>query len=190
MEFFRWGVFTLVVAALVHIGVVLYLPNIAMSKLASALEARGDVNAIQHAPRPDETSRGVVKPSPDLVYSICPYDVSVGPIRLTSPVPDTYWSLSAFANDTENFLVINDVQAGANRVDLLLVAPDQNIENPENLPIMIAKTLTGVLLTRTLIPSDDKFSELNALRQQASCAPYLPQETVTPEETVEEGDAS
>lgn len=187
MNFLKWSVFTLVVAAIVHIAVVQFLPNIAMSRLASRLEGDRPLNQMRYPPRPNEDARVVVRPSPDLIYSICPYDVAEGPIRLTSPVPNSYWSLSAFANDTENYLVINDKQTGNEFVDLILMAPGQVFENPDLLPTIEAKTEQGIILTRTLITSAEDFGALDAQRREAKCELFVAPEQ-PPED--EESDGS
>jgi len=70
-------------------------------------------NTILHAPRPTSRSRGVVRPSPDMLYSICVYDLSAagGAVRVsTHDMPETYWSVSLFDVDTNNFYALNDRQ--------------------------------------------------------------------------------
>jgi len=196
MRFIKWTIFVMSLAAIVHIAVVLYLPSFAMSRLNAKLIEAGGNNVALPSPRPDADARGVVMPSPDLLYSICAYDVRETPLRITSPVPNSYWSLSVYADNTENFLVINDAQAGGLEVDLILVGQDQEVDNPERLPLIDAETPTGVVLMRSLITSEDDLAYLDALRRQARCAPYtvpdavdLPAPTEKPDEPTLEGDA-
>ena len=57
----------------------------------------------------DENARAIVRPSPDLLYAGCAFDLADGPLRIQATVPrDTYWSLSMFAANTDNFFVVND----------------------------------------------------------------------------------
>ena len=114
-----WLVVTLAVAVSVHVVAVRVLPYAVMHVV---LEKVGPMDTIRHGKRPDETSRAVVRPSPDLLYSTCPYDLALGPLRVTAPVPQsTYWSVSGFDAETNNFFVKNDSQAGA-KVDFVLIA--------------------------------------------------------------------
>ena len=80
----------LVTAVAVHLGTLYYLPHLVMDK---AMTQMGAVNAIHHGLRATASKRGVVRPSPDLLYSVCPYDLSGGaPLHVTAPVPPgTYW---------------------------------------------------------------------------------------------------
>ena len=61
-----------------------------------------------------------MRPSPDLAYSACVYDLSAGPIRVTAAAWDDYMSVSAFAANSDNFFVSNDREA-PNGVDFTLI---------------------------------------------------------------------
>ena len=57
------------------------------------------------AARMTPQSQTIVRPSPDLAYAICRFDVADGPVLLTAPVSDTYGSLSIFDARTNNVFV-------------------------------------------------------------------------------------
>ncbi|HEY5237566.1 MAG TPA: DUF1254 domain-containing protein, partial [Rhizomicrobium sp.] len=126
-------------------------------------------NTIHHTARVDAASRAIVRPSPDLLYSDCPYDLSHGPLRVTAPVPaGTYWSVSAFDSQTNNFFVLDDREAkGA--VDFVLAAKPMKAGA---LQVIVSPTEHGVLLFRTLIDDDAHFVTLNAARLRARCTRF------------------
>src|SRR6202012_4345865 len=96
-----------------------------------ALGKMGAVNTIHHQNRVDEHSRGVVRPSPDLLYSACPFDLSHGALEVQAEVPpNTYWSASAFDAHTNNFFAINDRTIGGQPLELIILPPGQNTEPP------------------------------------------------------------
>ena len=67
-------------------------------------------------------SRAVVMPSPDMLYSMCVFDLSKGPVQITAnPQLKSYWSIALYAANSDNFFVINDRQAGDAPVDLTIV---------------------------------------------------------------------
>ncbi len=70
-----WIAATLVVAAIVHVASVMATPHIIMHVTMRAI-GRGGVNTMMFGKRPTSDSRGVVRPSPDLLYSSCVYDLS------------------------------------------------------------------------------------------------------------------
>jgi uncharacterized membrane protein len=164
-EWLGWIAAALVIAVIAHLGSVWLLPRIVMDK---AMAAMGTVNTIHHGLRATADRRGVVRPSPDLLYSVCPYDLSKGPLRVTAPVPaGTYWSVSLFDNATNNFFALNDRQAhGA--VDLLVVP--HGWEKPMPGRVVRSPSPRGLVVFRTLIDDEKRFAILDAARRQARCA--------------------
>jgi uncharacterized membrane protein len=171
-EWTGWIFGTIVIAVVVHLGSVWALPRGVMH---IALSRMGHVNTIHHQPRVTAKSRGVVRPSPDLLYSVCPFDLRRGPLEVKAPVPpDTYWSASAFDANTNNFFAINDHTIGGQPLELIIVPPYQDKE-----PIHIAgrlivrsPTVRGLVLFRTLINDEKDFARIDAVRRQAGCGAY------------------
>lgn len=165
-----WGVFTLALAAAIHWAAVTYAPNLIMMRVMSALGGRG-VNAISHLDRPTAASRKVVKPSPDLLYSQCVFDVSRAPLKVTTAAPEgTYWSVAFYADNTDNFFTLNDTQAEGKPATIILVGQGQALQpQPEGTLIVSAPAAKGLVLFRTLIDSDAREPELDRLRRDAKC---------------------
>ncbi|MBS0275527.1 MAG: DUF1254 domain-containing protein, partial [Proteobacteria bacterium] len=125
-EWTGWIAAALAVAFAVHIASVWYLPRAIMH---IALNRGGAPNIIHHQNQPDEHSRGVVRPSPDLLYSGCKFDLSKGALEVKAEVPpDTYWSVSAFDDDTNNFFALNDRQIGGQPLELIILPPHGGTE--------------------------------------------------------------
>ncbi len=155
---------TLVVAILVHIITVIAVPRIIMN----VVFARDPTNQLQKRSKVTAHSGGVVRPSPDLVYSRVSYDVSKGPIRLTAKVPtDTYWSVSCFQDNTDNFFVVNDRQVKSNPVEIILVRQGMQVPEAGNAHIVVSPTNRGILIVRHLLVSDDKYAELKMIQNES-----------------------
>ena len=168
---FRIGA-TLALAAAFHVLTVMAFPRAIMVALAwKAKDLGQSSNVLYHQPRVTADSRVVVRPSPDLLYSVCAYDLSKAPLRISASVPDTYWSLSFFASNTDNFFVINDREVKANPVDILLVGPGMSYKNPENAQVVMSPSNRGVALIRILITDENRIEELTKIQRQASCSP-------------------
>lgn len=168
-----WIVATLVLAVIFHLSTVMAIPQLAMKTAHQRiLERAGSrVNTLLHSPGVTVDSRDVVKPSPDLLYSLCVYDVSDRPLRITAPVPDTYWSLSFYQPNTDNFFVLNDRQAKTNPVEIVLVGPKMEVPRGTNAEVVVAPTTKGIFLLRTLIMDEDKLDELIEIQKKAGCKP-------------------
>src|SRR5258708_3403758 len=99
MRWFKWGLFTLVIATAIHWLGVSEASSVIMWRAMGAV-ARGRVNAIAHGERATDASRAIVKPSPDLLYSTCAFDVSRRPLKIVTGAPaDTYWSVALYADN-------------------------------------------------------------------------------------------
>jgi len=142
----------------------------------AAMSRVAGVNAIAHGQRPTSRSRGVVRPSPDLFYSSCVYDLDAahGAVHVhASDMPASYWSVSVFDANTDNFYVLNDRQAKGGVVDFLLIAPG-TFADGTRLPVVSAPTRRGIVLFRTLINDETKVVEIDAARRHARCEPFVP----------------
>lgn len=161
-----WIVVTLAVAAIVHYFTLIRTPGFIMNKVMMRM---GEVNHIHHQGRVTADSRGVVRPAPDLLYSVCPFDLSQGALHVTGKVPPgTYWSVSIFDSETNNFYVRNDKQVKGS-VDLLVTTPNDDVKRPEGATEVIATSVKGLVLFRTLINDEKNFAAIDAARRTANC---------------------
>ena len=164
----------LLLAAVFHVLTLAAFPTLVMLALKRSTEKAGHpMNTLIHAPRVTADSKRVVRPSPDLLYSACGFDVSEKPLKIIAPVPDTYWSVSFFASNTDNFFVLNDRQARSKRVEILLVGPGASPPKPGRARVIVSPTDQGVIIFRMLIMDEDKISDLVRVQRQATCKPAL-----------------
>jgi uncharacterized membrane protein len=170
-QLFLWIAATLAIALVVHFATLYEIPRRIM---AVTLRRIGAPNTMHFGRRPTAASRGVVRPSPDILYASCPYDLSAGPLRLTASVPhSTYWSVSAFDAATNNFFVRNDRQVSGNSFELLLMRHGGAMPPLDNVPdraIVFSPSRRGLVLLRTVIDDDKNLPALEAMVHQAQCA--------------------
>lgn len=150
-----------------HAITVWYLPRLAMSTAMSRLEALGgEANQIIHVPATDETSRRVVRPSPDLLYSVCLLDLSDGPVRLRSADWGGYMSLSLFAANTDNVFSVNELQVDGN-IDL-------TVSNGATGDVDLG-SMRGIAIIRRLATSEESLRQAQAIRADGdSCEQVMP----------------
>ena len=145
-------------AAVVHVLTVWAAPYVIMHMLMEGPVSRG-MNMHNQAAFPPPVSakvKTVVMPSPDLLYSVCAYDLTDGPVRISAnPQLTSYWSLALYGANSDNFYVINDRKADGKPVDLLLQAgyaalPDTMIgsgtvvvHSPSTKGFLLMRVLTG-----------------------------------------------
>jgi uncharacterized membrane protein len=145
-----------VTAIIAHLALVWATPRLIMRHVMNSPEAI-EMNMLNNAAFPppvDASSRRVVMPSPDLLYSVCVFDVSKGPVRVTAqPGLKTYWSIALYGSNSDNFFVINDREAGNAPVDLWLVSEGPNAADPTvptGAKVVVTPSEKGFLLMRVL----------------------------------------
>ena len=168
-----WLQFTLAaaaVAAVAHLATILAAPNLLMGAAMKNLSRNGErLNAWGHAPRTTETSRRVVRPSPDLAYSACVYDLGKGPVRVTAAAWDDYMSVSVFAANSDNIFAINDRQAPRG-IQLILVRKGEARPSVPGAIIVESPSTRGIVLQRRLAPTAERFAKAEAARAHDVCA--------------------
>lgn len=170
----KWIAGALVIAAIVHAASLLLLPRIVMIRAMATLTRSTTSNTMIHQPRATWRSRSVVRPSPDLLYSICVYDLDAanGALRVsTHDMPNTYWSVSLFDANTNNFYALNDRQAQTGSADFLLIARGATVPDAR-LPVVAAPTSRGIILFRTLVGDERSIADIDAKRHHADCVSY------------------
>jgi len=127
-------------------------------------------NHFHHGRTPTHQSRQIVMPSPDLVYSSCVYDLSLGPLHLfgTLPPADHYWSLSIYAHNTDNFFVLNDRQLPGRQFDVVLRQAGQTFSMPGS-TIVDSPTTTGIALIRMIQRRPDDLAIIKASHNTTRC---------------------
>jgi len=172
----RFWVSTFVLAVVVSItsfyATLAYIPINEMRKAEKRIATvAGGRNVIRHGTRATSKFRSVVRPSPDQLYSACVYDLSKGPVRFSGSIPDTYWSLSMFSHNSDNFFVVNDSQIEGQTYDYVLVKEGQRA--PEGVPtnrVIVSPSKTGIALVRIFIDKDDRLEELDRIRRLGNCS--------------------
>lgn len=160
---------TLVVAIITHVIVVMAIPYDIMDETMNERFGSLPRNKVVHGQLKTAEDRSVVRPSPDLLYSIILYDVSQNPLHITARVPDSYWSVSFFASNSDNFFVINNKQAQSNPVELLLVGKNKPHSDSGNAQVVVAPSERGIVLFRLFIADVQGLPELVRIQNQAFC---------------------
>ena len=173
MTWLRRALLFLAIAAASNAAAVAALPWVINAYVLHKMEQlAGGTNRALPAPRATAQSRTVVRPSPDLLYTVCVYDVSEHPLHITAPVQDSYVSVAGFAADTSNFFALNDSSVvadaqGKKRLDVVITAGHGAV--PAGATVVQAPGTRGLILFRSLIPSDGELPALRGYQAQQRC---------------------
>lgn len=176
----------LVTAVMTHALVVFFIPEMLLAFVVGKLP--GEVNQAFHSPRITDESRRVVRPSPDLLYTLCPYDLAVDEkLQISAlPVPDTYISLALYDGMTNNYFLLNRHELShGSRVTLdLEYVPEahrasirssrQSRDNHGSDQTVLSPTRTGVILFRILVKAPEQYENLRAFQKTQKCRVVSP----------------
>ena len=157
-------------AAIGHIGLVLFVPHFLMNVAMGRVSQDGKlINQFGFGSRTTQNSRNIVRPSPDLAYSTCAYDLSNGPLLIeAAPSPDAgYLSISVFAANTDNIAVFDSSQS-PDGIRFVLAREGQ--PTPAGAKVVISPSNRGIVLDRRLAPNAELFAAADEARRGDKCA--------------------
>lgn len=145
-------------------------PTVIMDRAWERLADQTGYNAMAHTPLVTAERQTIVRPSPDLAYSVCAFDLSKAPLEVTAnPVPDHYWSLTVFDGVTNVAFVESDRDTGGKPIRIVLTTADQSV--PKGIRKIVMPDAKGVALIRVLLKSRGEIGAVNAFRKKSFCRP-------------------
>lgn len=155
------------VAALTYQLTLVATPRLLMAAAWQRV-AQGGVNRFTFGPLATDKSRAIVRPSPDLAYSSCPFDLTAGPLLIDVPaVPAAYWSLSVFDAQTNVAFVRNNVDISGGPIRAAVALAGQSV--PSGYDRVTVAQPRGIALVRILVEDRATFSAIDRARRLAAC---------------------
>ena len=159
MSYLRWIVAILALGWLGQFPLAMLVPHLIMERLYSKAGETMSYNTLHVRAKPDENFRTIVRPSPDLLYALCIYDLDEGPITIRAEVPERYWSMQFYQMDTSNFAGLTNQREQRFRigtqVNVTLVGPNSNVRSQAG-EVIQSPTSRGVMLLRVSAIGDDE----------------------------------
>ena len=165
-----------VLAALIgHWGALKVTPTVIMNTAMKKMAERGmPIHSFIPSRRITPQTQTVVRPSPDLAYSICLFDFSKidVPLEIHAGLWEDYGSISFFDGQTNNFTTIR-VEGKSSTI---LLTP-KGIPQPEklanNVQYIETPTKRGLILIRRLAPTAQAYDRVSQLAKADRCRPMV-----------------
>jgi uncharacterized membrane protein len=172
MKLLKWLLGILLCAWAGQYLLALLVPNLMMETLYAVGTKRLGYNQLVVSQVPDESSRTVVRPSPDLLYASCIYNLEDGPIVIEAPIPARYWSMQFYQMNTDNYAGITNQRDERHRVGsvvkVTLISTDESLANYTG-EVIQSPTQRGMVLLRASAIGDR--SAQQAALDASSCGP-------------------
>ena len=160
------GVVMIVVA---YQAALIAAPRILMAAAIKRV-AQGGVNRFSHAALATDKAQIVVRPSPDLAYSSCPFDLSRGPVAIhVAPAPAAYWARAVFDARPTVAYVRNNRDTAGRPIDVVLARDGQTA--PAGAQVVRIDGAKGIALVRILVEDRAVFASIDAARKKSTCGP-------------------
>lgn len=156
------------VAAGAYQATLLATPYVLMNAAIKKVGERGPENRFAFGQMATADNQPIVRPSPDLSYSTCAFNLAKGPVLIdVEPVPDRYWSVSIFDARTDVAAVRSDRDTGGKAARLALVKDGQKA--PAGYEPVRLDHDRGIALIRILLADPAEFPVIDAIRRKSTC---------------------
>lgn len=148
------------------------LPGLIMARAMDRIESLGgDAVGVRHAPPVTAENQTIVRASPDILYSVCLYDLADGPMRIdvTWPTNDNYASVSFYDANTNNFRAISDRDVDGPTTSISLARRFESFVPDQTDAHASAPTTTGLILFRRVIDASTDLDIAETERRGFTC---------------------
>lgn len=171
-----WCTVCLGTGILVHILALYSMPwmimQYALHKIRAGVPNTPVVNDMIHYGVRTPADRDVVRPSPDLLYSICMYDLSNGDLLISGNTPkQTYQSIALYGSNTDNYFVLSNQDIAGDNYSVRVTIRERagatdGATAPHN---AVSPTKTGIVLVRTLLANEADYESIAAVQKTGAC---------------------
>jgi uncharacterized membrane protein len=170
---------TAIVAALVHLIVVLITPAVATRDAFAQLALLGNLNETVALPRASPSKRTLPYADPAVAGAFCRYDLASGPIRVTAPAGRGFASISFHTRLGLVFYALTDKTATHGVIDAVLATPDEvraleahdDEDDPSRDLRIAAPAAEGYVVMRVFSELPSLYPEAEAQAMRLVCKP-------------------
>ncbi|WEK52549.1 MAG: DUF1254 domain-containing protein [Candidatus Kaistia colombiensis] len=177
----------LLLGGIIHIAVILLLPDFANRDAWTSLGRFGPDGAFHRLPMSEPGTEPLPYLDPQMAYAACRFSLDDGPIRIKATMPEDFWSIAVFNRRGSNVYSLNDRSAERADIDLVIATPVQMAQLRENpiaaldQSIVIEVPITrGFALIRSFVADPTLVGRAEALLGAASCSAELPSDDTPP----------
>ena len=168
-----------ILAALVHLVVVLLVPLVATRDAFARLAPLGAPNETSLLPRADPREKLLPYADPAVAMAICRYDLGSGPIRVSAPAGRAFASISFHTRRGLVFYALTDKAATHGVIDAVVATPEdvraiaasEDQEDPSHDLRVAAPEREGYALIRVFSELPSLYPEAQAQAKQLICKP-------------------
>lgn len=152
-----------------HIAIIYFTPNLVFKYISRNWVEENMFNNSFARNLPTSDFTEVIRPSADLLYGGCGYDVTYFPLVIETDVPETYWSISFFSENTDNFSTINENSHNFGKLRIYLFGPESKPTKINDGFVVVSPTDKGLVLMRQFAGNRSNLDELYEVQNNLNC---------------------
>ena len=170
MSSFIKKVFVIIILGfIVHLSFISVFPQLKAWSISRQASENNNINTAFQRDLADSNSTQIIRPSADLLYGGCSYDVTYKPLIISTQLPSTYWSVSFFSQNTDNFATINELNESGENLKIYLFGPNSKPSKVSDGFIVVSPSNRGLMLMRQFIGNGSNFDELYNIQDTLEC---------------------
>lgn len=173
-----WSLGTVLLAIIIHIGAVLAIPILSTETAWHKLYDSLELNVARVLPAVGPQTEALEQLDPMMIVAVCRYDLDGGPLQLTVPPIDGYWSLSFITKSKTTIYSVNDRTVGDPEAGIFAVSAQQarrfyaQLPEDQTLPLVVeASADEGVAILRILASDPSLATVYRGLASEYRCGP-------------------
>jgi uncharacterized membrane protein len=122
-----WLFVACVLGVATHVATLLYAPALSFERSLNRYAADSPPNSF-FVMTPEAQAKLLPEYPEDVVFGVCRFDLSKGPMTLDANFPDTLWALTIYSSAGRTLYTADDRQSGVNTFSLRLVKAPSLLE--------------------------------------------------------------
>ena len=114
----------------------------------------------------DDTSKMIVRPNNDTLYSYAAVDMDSGPFVMEMPASDRYWSVEFMKENTDVFTYVGSREYGLNKAVTVILARENFSGDTRGLPVLKYPYKKAWLLARFLVDGKEDLPRVHQLQDR------------------------
>ena len=167
----------LVLAALVHIGIVFGVPWLGERDAFSRLRATVSAERTEIVAAPGGAGTWLPRPDPSVALAACAYDLRDAPVRISTRTGSLFESISFHSRAGGVFFAVTDRAAVRGALDLVVMTRQQldealareDDEGPSRDVRIVSPTREGLVIVRVLAPQRSLRGDAEEAAKSVSC---------------------
>lgn len=172
----------LIMAGLIHIATVLGLPQIAPRNAWNRLSSLAEPNKLVVLPAASPAHQSLPLMAPDMRYAFCRYDVTRGPVRISTRIIDELWMIAFYRPSGANFYTISGGDINREKIEIIistesnavLDAETEALYDSDDVVVVTAPENTGLAVIRVPLAGVSYAGRAEQALRQATCDRVVP----------------